>query len=169
VYVDVEPIAVAHSQAILSDVPNAVAIQGDARQPEAVITHPVVQQHLNWTQPIGVLLLALLHFVPDDAQAAHIVRVLREAMPSGSYLVITHAMDESFDESGRQGVEQVYQRSTSPFHFRTREQVAQLFDGFELVEPGLVYMPQWRPESEDDLFLDQPARSSGYAAVGRKP
>ena len=169
VYVDIEPIAVAHSQAILQDVPNAVAIQGDARQPEAVITHPVVQQHLNWTQPIGVLLLALLHFVPDDAQAAHIVRVLREAMPSGSYLVITHAMDESFDESGRQGVEQVYQRSTSPFHFRTREQVAQLFDGFELVEPGLVYMPQWRPESEDDLFLDQPARSSGYAAVGRKP
>jgi len=90
-------------------------------------------------------------------------------MPSGSYLVITHAMSEQIDESGRQEVEQVYRRTTSPFHFRTREQIAQLFDGFELVEPGLVYIPQWRPESEDDLFLDQPARSSGYVAVGRKP
>ena len=131
VYVDVDPIAVAHSQAILHDVDNAVAIQGDARQPEALIDHPVVRQQLDWTRPIGVLLLALLHFVPDDAESAHIVRALREAIPSGSYLVITHATDERIDASGRQQVEQVYQRSTSPFHFRTRDQIAQLFDGFE--------------------------------------
>jgi hypothetical protein len=168
VYVDVEPIAVAHSQAILHDVPNAVAIQADTRQPEAMIEHRELQRQLDWTRPIGVLLLAVLHFVPDDAEAAHIVRALREAVPSGSYLVITHATDERIDASGRQQVEQVYQRTTSPFHFRTREQIGQLFDGFELVEPGLVYVPLWRPESEDDLFLDQPARSNGYVAVGRK-
>jgi hypothetical protein len=169
VYVDVEPVAVAHSQAILHDVPNAIAIQGDARRPEQVINQPDVQQRLDWQRPMGVLLLALLHFVPDDAEAAHIVRTLREAMPSGSYLVITHATTEQIDESGRQRVEQLYQQATSPFHFRTRDQIAQLFEGLELVEPGLVYLPQWRPESEDDLLVDQPARSNGYVAVGRKP
>ena len=90
-------------------------------------------------------------------------------MPSGSYLVITHATTEQIDEGGREKVEQLYRKTTSPFHFRTREQIAQLFEGFELVEPGLVYIPLWRPESEDDLFIDQPARSNGYVAVGRKP
>jgi hypothetical protein len=169
VYVDVEPVAVAHSQAILHDVPNAIAIQGDARRPEQVINQPDVQQRLDWLRPMGVLLLALLHFVPDDAEAAHIVRTLREAMPSGSYLVITHATTEQIDESGRQRVEQLYQQATSPFHFRTRDQIAQFFEGLELVEPGLVYLPQWRPEGEDDLLVDQPARSNGYVAVGRKP
>jgi len=169
VYVDVEPVAVAHSQAILQGVPNTVAIQGDARRPEAVIDHPQVQQQLDWNQPMGVLLLALLHFVPDDAEATHIVRALREAMSSGSYLVITHATTEQIDEGERQKVEQLYRNATSPFHFRTRDQIAQLFEGLELVEPGLVYIPLWRPESEDDLFVDQPARSNGYVAVGRKP
>jgi hypothetical protein len=169
VYVDVEPVAVAHSQAILQGVPNTVAIQGDARRPGDVINHPEVQAQLDWRQPIGVLLLALLHFVPDDADAANIVRSLREAMPSGSYLVITHATTEQIDESGRQRVEQLYQKATSPFHFRTRDQIAQFFEGLELVEPGLVYIPLWRPEGEDDLLVDQPARSNGYVAVGRKP
>jgi hypothetical protein len=169
VYVDVEPIAVAHSQAILHDVPNTLAVLGDARRPEEVINHPEVRRQLDWTQPMGILLLAVLHFVPDDAEAAHIVRSLLEAMPSGSYLVMTHATTEQIDESGRRKVEQLYQQATSPFHFRTRAQIAQLFDGLELVEPGLVYLPLWRPESEDDLLVDQPARSNGYAAVGRKP
>ena len=169
VYVDVEPIAVAHSQAILQGVRNTVAIQGDARQTENVINHPEVQQHLDWTRPMGVLLFALLHFMPDDVDATHIVRSLCQAMPSGSYLVITHATAEQVDEHGVHVVEQLYQRATSPFHFRTREQIAELFEGLELVEPGLVYSPLWRPESADDLFVDQPARSSAYVAVGRKP
>jgi hypothetical protein len=169
VYVDVEPIAVAHSQAILHGVPNATAIQADARQTEEVINHPAVQAQLDWNQPMGILLFALLHFVPDDGDAAHIVRSLCQAMHSGSYLVITHATAEQVDESGVHVVEQLYQRATSPFHFRTREQVAELFEGLELVEPGLVHSPLWRPESEDDLFVDQPARSSAYVAVGRKP
>jgi len=151
VYVDVEPVAVAHSQAILQGVPNTVAIKGDARRPEEVIDHPQVQQQLDWNQPMGVLLLALLHFVPDDAEATHIVRALREAMSSGSYLVITHATTEQIDEGGRQKVEQLYRKATSPFHFRTRDQIAQFFEGFTLVRPGLVRPWQWHPEPTDTI------------------
>jgi hypothetical protein len=169
VYVDVEPVAVAHGRAILQDVPTATAIQADARQPDELLNHPDVRRMLDWTQPMGVLLLAVLHFVPDDAEAARIARTLRDAMPSGSYLVITHATTEQIEEAGRAQVEQLYRGATSPFHFRTRDQIAQFFEGLELVEPGLVYVPLWRPESEDDLLLDNPHRSNGYAGVGRKP
>jgi hypothetical protein len=168
VYVDIDPVAVAHSRAILQDVPTASAIQADARQPEELLTHPEVRRMLDWTRPIGVFLLALLHFVPDDAEAMRIVRTLQEAMPSGSYLVITHGTTEQLEEAGAQ-VEQLYRGATSPIHFRTREQITRFFEGFELVEPGLVYVPLWRPESEDDLLLDNPHRSNGYAGVGRKP
>jgi hypothetical protein len=169
VYVDIEPVAVAHSRAILQGVPTATAIQADARQPEELLKHPEVRRMLDWTQPIGMLLLAVLHFVPDDADALRIVRTLREAMPSGSYMVLTHGTTEQIEEAGRAQVEQVYRGATSPIHFRTREQIAQFFEGFELVAPGLVYVPLWRPESEDDLLLDNPHRSNGYAGVGRKP
>src|SRR5919199_1174942 len=167
-FLDIDPVAVAHSRAILQDVPTASAIQADARQPEELLTHPEVRRMLDWTRPIGVFLLALLHFVPDDAEAMRIVRTLQEAMPSGSYLVITHGTTEQLEEAGAQ-VEQLYRGATSSIHFRTREQIAQFFEGFELVEPGLVYVPLWRPESEDDLLLDNPHRSNGYAGVGRKP
>src|SRR5712691_3352003 len=120
VYVDVEPVAVAHSRAILRSVPNATAVQGDARRIHEVITNPDVQRTLDFNAPIGVLLVALLHFIPDDADAAHIVRSLRDAVPSGSYIVISHAATERIEENGRAQVEQLYRNATSPFHFRTR-------------------------------------------------
>jgi len=167
VYVDVEPVAVVHSQAILQGVPNTVAIQGDARQPNDVLNHPDVLRLIDLSQPIGVLLVSVLHFVPDDVEATDIVRSLRDAMPSGSYLVITHATTDKVETSWEK-IEKVYQGTTSPFHFRTRDQVAGFFEGLEMVEPGLVYLPLWRPESDDDLLLDQPDRTSGYAGVGRK-
>jgi hypothetical protein len=168
VYVDVEPVAVAHSQAILQGARNTVAIQGDARHPNDVLNHPDVQRLIDLNQPVGVLLVALLHFVPDEEVATDIVRSLRDAMPSGSYIVITHATTDKV-ETGRHKIEEVYKGTTSPFHFRTRDQLAGFFEGLQMVEPGLVYLPLWRPESEDDLLLDQPDRTSAYAGVGRKP
>ncbi len=168
VYVDIEPVAVAHSQAILQGVPNTIAVLGDARQPDELLRHPEVLRLLDLSQPMAVLLVSMLHFVPDDSVAAALVCSLRDAMPSGSYLVITHATIDKVG-TGRERIEAVYEGTTSPFHFRTREQVAQFFEGLELVDPGLVYLPLWRPESEDDLLLDEPHRTSGYAGVGRKP
>jgi hypothetical protein len=168
VYVDIDPVAVAHSRAMLREVANAAAVQGDARRPEEIVGHPDVRRALDWTRPIGVLTIALFHFVPDDAEALGILGVLRDALPSGSYLALTHATADGVDPALAEQGEQLYKRTSAQLHFRTRDQIAALFDGLEIVEPGAVYVPLWRPDSADALLLDQPVRSANYAGVGRK-
>ena len=168
VYVDIDPVAVAHSRAMLRGVANAVAVQGDARRPEGIVGHPEVRRALDWARPIGVLAIALFHFVPDDAEVLGSLRVLRGALPSGSYLALTHATADEMDPDVADQAEQLYRRANAPFHFRTRDQIARLFEGLELVEPGVVYVPLWRPSADDDLLLDQPIRSAAYAGVGRE-
>jgi hypothetical protein len=168
VYVDFDPVVIAHSRAILHGTTNAVAVLADARRPAELVGHPDVRRGLDWTRPIGMLAIAMFHFVPDDAQALSIVRVLRDAVPSGSYLALTHATADGVDPARAEQGEQLYQRASVPLHFRTRDQIAGLFDGLELVEPGVVYVPLWGPEADDDLLLDQPDRSANYAGVGRK-
>jgi hypothetical protein len=168
-YVDIDPVAVAHSQAILRDTANTVAVLADARRPDEMIGHPAVRDVLDWSRPIGVLAIAMLHFVPDDAEAVSILKVLRDAMPSGSYLALTHASADSVDQASAEQGEQLYQRTSAHLHFRSRNQIQRLFEGFEMIEPGLVYIPLWRPETEDDLLFDQPDRSANYAGIGRKP
>jgi hypothetical protein len=115
-----------------------------------------------------MLTIALVHFLPDDAEALGILRVLRDALSNGSYLALTHATADGVDPALAEKGEQLYRRTSAPLHFRTRDQVAGLFDGLEVVEPGVVYVPLWRPDAADDLLLDQPVRSANYAAVGRK-
>jgi hypothetical protein len=167
-YVDIDPVAVAHSKAILGSTPNTVALQADARDPQAIIVHPEVRGVLDWDRPIAVLAMALLHFVPDDDEAASIVRVVRDALTPGSYLALTHATADAADKARAAEGERLYSRTSAQLHFRTRDQVSRLLDGFDLVEPGLVFLPAWRPETDHDLLLDQPQRSANYAAVGRK-
>ncbi len=97
------------------------------------------------------------------------MRTLRDAMAPGSYLILSHAMSEGLPpETVAQG-ERLYTRTSNPVRLRSRAQIAAFFDGLELVEPGLVHTPLWRPEDQEDLFLDQPARSRHFAGVGRKP
>ena len=167
VYVDVDPVAVAHSQAILQDTPGVAAIQGDVRRPEQILGHPEVRRLLDLDRPLAVLLVALLHFIPDDAEASNAVRALREALPPGSYLAISHASYEGMPAESREH-EQLYSRTPTPMRMRSRATIERLFDGFELVEPGLVYIPLWRPEGPNDLFLDEPERCTGFAGVARK-
>lgn len=168
VYVDIDPVAVAHSAAILGDNPGAVVIQGDVCQPERVLAHPQVQRLLDRQQPLVVLLMALLHFVADDAAAYHSVQVLREALVPGSYLVLSHASFEGMPDESREH-ERFYARMPTPMRMRSHADIARFFDGLELLPPGLVFLPLWRPDGPDDLFLEQPERCTGYAGVGRKP
>jgi hypothetical protein len=168
VYVDIDPIAVAHSEALLRGNPNAAIIQGDARRPEQILDHPQVRRLLDLRQPLAVLLVALLHFLVDDEEAHRAVRALREALAPGSYLVVSHASYEGMPEKSREH-EQLYARMPTPLRMRSRAAIARFFDGFELVEPGIVFLPLWRPEGPHDLFLDQPERCTGFAGVGRKP
>ena len=168
VYVDIDPIAVAHSLAILKDNPKATAIQADVRQPDQILNHPEVRRLLDFGKPLGLLLIAILHTVTDDQRAYDAVRVLRDALAPGSYLAICHATNES---SAREAIQQAMNvaRAASDSKMRTRAEIERFFEGLELVEPGVVYVPSWRPEGPDDLFLDCPDRSLGLAGIGRKP
>lgn len=168
-YVDGDPIAIAHSRKILRDVPTATAIQADARDPVAILAHPEVQRLLDLQRPLGVLLVSLLHFIPDDAEVQQLVDALRAAMAPGSYLVLSHASYDHADAGTMAQLEALYAGSGNRVRPRSHDQLSALFAGLEMVEPGLVDMPLWRPEGPDDLFLDQPERVFGYAGVGRKP
>ena len=168
VYVDIDPIAVAHSEAILGGVPNVGVFQGDVRQPEAILAHPVVRELIDFDRPVAVFMVALIHFVPDDQRAQQAVRTLNEAVAPGSYLVMSHASAEGTPEKSREH-EELYRRTPTPIKMRSRAEVERLFDGFALIDPGVVFLPLWRPEGPDDLFLDEPERCTGFAGVGRKP
>jgi hypothetical protein len=169
VYVDSDPVAVRHSTLLLQDQPNAAVIQADARQPAQILQHPTVQQLLDFTKPLGVLLVALLHFIVDDAAAAGLVRELRAAMPAGSYLVLSHGTPPELPPGSAAEMRAVYARSTNPARARSHAEIAAFFGGLELVDPGLVYVPLWRPDSPHEPLRDAPARTAFLAGVGRKP
>jgi len=168
VYVDSDPVAVRHSEAILAGNPHAGVIQADARYPEQILDHAETRRRLDFSRPVGVLLVAILHFVPDDTEAYRSVRVLRDAAVAGSYVVISHATNENLPREVVDQAEKLYARSTNPAKARRRAEIERFFDGLEMVEPGLVYVPLWRPESPDDLLLDQPERSLIIGGVGYK-
>ncbi|WP_229400279.1 SAM-dependent methyltransferase [Micromonospora okii] len=150
VYVDVDPVAVAHSREILSGNDRAAVIREDLRHPERILAHPELRGMLDLTQPVAVMIVAVLHFVHDDDRPAEILRTLREALAPGSYLVLSQASDEGRRDTGeRDEAERVYRRTDSPLVIRSRAELTRLFDGFELVDPGVVWVPQWRPETPE--------------------
>jgi hypothetical protein len=165
VFVDIDPVAVAHSRQILADNDRTTAIQEDIRRPEHILNHPETQRLLDLTQPIAVLVVALFHFIADDP--ATILSRLTRPLASGSYLAISH-----FTLDGMQGTDtdtglEIYRRGGIEITMRSREQVEALFRGFDLVEPGVVWVPQWHPDSPHDVG-DNPAATAFYGGVGRK-
>ncbi len=169
VYVDIDPVAVRHSEAILRGNSQAIVVQADIRQPKILLNNPRVTGMLDFGKPMAVLLLFLLHFITDDEQAYRLVRVLREALVPGSYVAISHGSHESAPRDVPERLEALYAKSTTPVRVRARAQIEPFFEGLELVEPGLVYVPSWRPEGPDDPFFDRPAKSDTFSGVGRKP
>lgn len=163
VYVDVDPVAVAHSQQLLDGNHQAAAIQQDARHPEAILDHPQTRALLDLDQPVGLLLVAVLHYLPDQDDPYQVVARLRQALYPGSYLAISHPTADGRPAQAQQVVAMSRQTAT-PATARTRAQVERFFSGLELVEPGLVWAPQWRPDFPDEV--EQPERSSNYAGVG---
>jgi hypothetical protein len=166
VYVDNDPVAVAHSRSILGADPGAVVIQADMRDPEAVLADPVLCRTLDLGQPVAILMVALLHFVSDDRDPAGLVARFGEAAAPGSHLVVSHATADRDPERAAQ-LRELYRRTPSPMTMRSAAEVTALMGGFDLVAPGVVYLPQWRPDPEEPVQVD-PSRFSGFAAVGRK-
>jgi S-adenosyl methyltransferase len=164
VYVDIDEVAVAHSRYLLDDNPNAVAVLADLRRPEAVLANPEVTATLDLSQPVAVLLVAVMHAVSNADDPAGIMGTLRERLAPGSFLVMAHGVNTRVEDADL--VEDMSRRTTTPMTLRTPTEVAALFDGFDLVDPGLVWAPLWRPESADSV-PDRPERSANLVGVGR--
>lgn len=156
VYAELDPVAVQLAYKILRDQPTVDIVEADVFQPEAVLAHPVVNRLIDFERPLAVLFLAVLHFLPDDDRAREVVRTFRDALPSGSYLTLSHATTW-------------ITHSASAGKSREPAEITAFFAGLELVEPGVVYTPLWHPESADDLLVAQPERSITMGGVGRKP
>jgi S-adenosyl methyltransferase len=167
VYVDIDPVAVAHSRHILTGNGNAAAILGDLRNVKTILDDPTVRSLLDFGQPVAVLMMAVLHFVPDSDNPIGVVARFRDALVPGSYLVLSHGTQDAMTPEARQTANEMFARTSTPFNSRPRDVVMSMFDGFDLVEPGLVWSVQWRPEHPDDV-VDIPERSAAYVGVGRK-
>ena len=164
VYVDLDPIAVTHSRAILAGDDLTVVVQADGREPEALLADPDVTGHLDPDRPVGLLMVALLHFVPDERDPRGIIRRYAALLPPGSWLVVSHGSPDGTDSASR--MEELYRRTPTPAQARTKAELVDLLGDVDLVAPGLVFLPAWRPDEDDDPDSDG-RWSSAYGAVGR--
>jgi hypothetical protein len=167
VYVDVDPVAVSHSRAMLEGFPNTAIVRADARSPKDILSAPEVTRMINFDEPVALLLFALLHFISDADGAAEAMAQLREAVVPGSFLAISHVTHEGRPAVARQA-EEIYQSRANQGVLRSHAEITRFFGDFTLVEPGLVYLPLWRPDSPSDVD-GSPERYTTYAGVGRKP
>ncbi|MFG1807549.1 SAM-dependent methyltransferase [Streptomyces sp. NPDC049040] len=148
-YVDNDPIVATHAGAHLLGTGNTGFFLGDLRDPESILGHPTIGKLIDFDQPVGLMLVAILHFIRDDEDPAGLVAAYRDALPAGSRMVLSHATaDFHPPETGSGDAIDVYRQSkaTATFNLRTGAEVLGLFDGFELVDPGLVQLPLWRPD-----------------------
>lgn len=166
-YVDHDPVAVAHSQAVLAGNEHTDVLAADLRKPREILGSPQMQGLIDQNRPVALLLVAILHFVEDTDDPYAAVAELRDALAPGSLLVLTHASYEGIPlpPERAEGTVDVYKDIRNPLVMRSREAIARFFEGYDMVEPGLVPMPHWRPDTA--LEDEDPYAFSGFAGVGR--
>jgi S-adenosyl methyltransferase len=165
VYVDNDPIVVAHGRHVLRDNAAAAVIEADLTDPSFVTGHPDVTRLIDFSRPVGLLMVAVLHFVPDSDDPAGAVGRFASSMAPGSHMVISHTTHDAVPGVAAEFCE-LYKSTSAPMYTRTKAEILRLISDFELVEPGLVYLPSWRPEGKPP---DNPQLAWWYAGVGRKP
>ncbi|MFI9766542.1 SAM-dependent methyltransferase [Streptomyces sp. NPDC052415] len=167
VYVDHDPVAVAHSQAVLDGDEHTDVVAADLRKPMEILASPQVERLIDLNRPVALLLVAILHFVEDEDDPYSAVAELRDALAPGSLLILTHASYEGIPLPAERadGTVGVYKDIRNPLIMRSREEIARFFEGYDMVEPGLVSMPQWRPDTAPEE--EDPWAFSGLAGVGR--
>jgi hypothetical protein len=164
VYVDNDPIVLAHARALLVGVTAPTAyIDSDARDIGRILAEAA--QRLDFSQPVAVMFISLLHLIPDDDDPAAIVAAAMDAVPSGSYLALSHMASDIMPERTADIRERLNRAMPEQHTFRSREQVSALFTGLTLVEPGVVRLPEWRPDSPEDISNPVPQ----WGGVARKP
>jgi hypothetical protein len=166
VYVDNDPIVLAHARALLtSSVPGATDyIEADLHAPDTILR--AAARTLDFAQPVGLMLLGSLNFVVDDTEARTIVDCLLDAVPSGSYLVIAHPTAEVHGEAMTEAVRRWNEQGSALMTLRSRTELARFFDRLELLEPGVVSCSRWRPDPSTEATLTE---VSQFCAVGRTP
>jgi hypothetical protein len=149
VYVDNDPIVAVHAEAWLTEVGHTAFVPGDVRKPESILEHPQVAALIDFGEPVALLLVAVMHFVTDDEDPAGIIAQLRDALPPGSFLALSHGTTRGRPESAEPVAEMIdeYRASAASLTLRSHEQILSYFNGFDLVEPGLVSAAEWRPDS----------------------
>ena len=140
-------------------------IQQDLRNIEEILHHPEVEKLLDFSRPIAVIVVAVLHFIPDSDEPAAIIDRLRRTLAPGSHLVLSQASDDGRTEAERAEAEAVYRKTDNPLFIRSHAQLTDLFAGFELVDPGVVWVPLWRPEALDNT--EDAEQSVFIGGVGR--
>ncbi|CAM3682772.1 SAM-dependent methyltransferase [Streptomyces albus] len=173
VYSDNDPIVLTYARALMSSTPEGATdyIEADVRQPHVILEH--ARRRLDFTRPVALSLVALLHFVPDEDGPHALVRELLAPLPPGSALVLSHGTADL--EPDAEEVARIYRERGITLHVRTRAAVERFFDGLRLVEPGIVASCDWRPEyiGEDDLPAlpgsVTPEQSCVWAGVALKP
>jgi hypothetical protein len=163
-YVDYEPIAVAHGRRLLAENPLVSITQADIRRPHDVLAAPTVTGLLDFDRPIAVLALAILHFIPDADDPRGMLATYRRACVPGSYLAISHGSQVTLTDTQIREFLDAYARTPTPALFRTLDDIRTLTTGYELVDPGLVLLPQWYPERP--VSEREAAESNIYGAVG---
>jgi SAM-dependent methyltransferase len=167
VYVDNDPVVLVHGRALLADNPHTTVVRADLRDPKGIIDHPELRTQLDFDQPVAVLLLAILHFIPDDANPARIVATLRESLAPGSYLVITHGHAGRVSKDVENQVRDAYSGTAAGDIIpRSPEQILGYFEGMDVLEPGVVPVEAWRPEV-GPVPIDL-AKPGFFAVVGGK-
>jgi SAM-dependent methyltransferase len=167
VYVDHDPVAIEHGQTLLREDKRAIAVLGDLRAPEQILADKQVRALLDFDRPIGVLLCGVLHFVADTHDPAGITATLRDALAPGSHLAIQHATNDAQPPETVAMLKMWNANSPEPMYWRSREEISALFTGYTLLEPGVVFLPDWRPDHELQPEA-HPERFASYAALGRK-
>jgi hypothetical protein len=167
VYVDNDPVVLAHARAILSDETSVFAEEGDLRDPSTIVASQAVRAHLDLTKPVGLLLCGILHYQLDDDDPGRLVAELVSALPSGSYVFIHHLLDTG-DPAAAELQEQML-KGLGRVKFRTLPEVRALFGDLELVPPGVVPLPEWHPDPGTPVRIDYGVLSLACVGVARKP
>ncbi len=172
VYVDIDPVAVAESLEILDGNDRATALRGDLRDPASILGHRDVLRLIDFDQPVGVLIVSMLHFIADLGEAQDAVGQIVQALAPGSHVAISHVSiaPNTLNPDDVSSAEDLYkQRTATPMRTRPRAEVESFFAGLELVEPGLVWAPDWRPDPDDPTdFAANPPECAVLVGVGRR-
>ena len=144
-----DPVVLAHARSMLHGVPGTAVTGRDLLEPDSILADTALRELIDFGQPVALLFLSILHFVADESDPAGIIARLLAPFPAGSYVAISHATPDEVPEVNN--VERVFDEATTPAHVRSRAEIAKLVTGMEIIEPGLAWPPQWRPDPGEEV------------------